>query len=665
LSHGMIASLCTPARSRAAVAALFLLAALLCPAARGRDKDNKEEKKEKVEPWVKIHTAHFIVASDGGENTVRRIAAEFEELLRVFQATMPNSRVSTGIPVRILAARDGRSFARMVPEFPFDKRHEQPPGIFIFGAEKTYIGLRANASGRFPYEEIFQDYAREILKLSYRELPPWLEEGYSSVYGSLIFTEHGIRLARPDPDDLSVLFESPLLPLDLVLHVDRNSGYYNPGSKNTVYFAESRVLVHFLISDPQFSGMKSLDRYVTAVQGGADSLQAARQAFGDLNQLQSKLEAFIKQTHGSPAEISIPGGNDSGGVARTLSAAEVEARMADFLALRGRDSDAQDMLEETLASEPSLAEAEQSLGFLLLRKSQLDGAQKHFERAAQLDATDALNYYGQALVAMARGGYVGVPVGAVETFEKTVALNPDFAPAWYNLALIYSQRNETLPRALTDAKRAAALVPGDSGYQLQVAALLDRLGHPEEARKAAKSVQESASDQKTADQAGDLLARMSQPQLSPAPASASSAPPHSSSDSSLRIENKTGPELKSSAASAAPAPVSAAPKMEPSPAPAPPDFSPARQYSMVGTITSVDCADGPQVQITLKAQTLVMRLHAGDLAQVSIKSAGSLTAAKGVTCSGLRGRTARISYLLTSGKPWDGEIQAVEFRNLP
>ena len=60
-----------------------------------------------------------------------------------------------------------------------------------------------------------------------------------------------------------------------------------------MYFAESRVLVHFLISDPQFAGAgSSMERYVTAVEGGADSLQAARDAFGDLNQLQTKLDAF-------------------------------------------------------------------------------------------------------------------------------------------------------------------------------------------------------------------------------------------------------------------------------------------------------------------------------------------------------------------------------------
>ena len=87
-----------------------------------------------------------------------------------------------------------------------------------------------------------------------------------------------------------------------------------------------------LISDPEFAGSKSLEQYIAAVEGGTDSLKAARDAFGDLTQLQAKLDAFVKNVSGPPAEIAIPAANDSGGAPRTLPAAEIEAREADFLA---------------------------------------------------------------------------------------------------------------------------------------------------------------------------------------------------------------------------------------------------------------------------------------------------------------------------------------------
>jgi len=62
--------------------------------------------------------------------------------------------------------------------------------------------------------------------------------------------------------------------------------------------------------------------------------------------------------------------------------------------------------------------------------------------------------------------------------KKTIALSPDFAPAWFNLASIYSLRKETLPKALDAAQHAASLVPGDAGYQYQVAVILQNLDEP-------------------------------------------------------------------------------------------------------------------------------------------------------------------------------------------
>jgi tetratricopeptide (TPR) repeat protein len=659
----MIASKRHSILKKIAPATLFICAAFLCAnlqaADKEKDKDKKpeKEKKEKIEPWVEIRTTHFLVASDGGEKTALRFANQFETLLRVFQASMPNARLTNGIPVRLLIAKDGASFARMAPEFPYEKKREQPPGVMAQGNEKTYIGIRANVGGHFPFADIFKTYAHDVIKRSYRNLPPWLEEGYSAVYAGITFTDKGVRLERPEPEDLSVLFESPLLPLDLVFHVDRNSGYYSPGDTQSVYSAESRVLLHFLIVDPQISGSKSMDRYIAAVQGGADSLQAARDAFGDLAQLQAKFEAFVNEVKGAPTDLSVNAANESGGAPRTMTPAEFEARRSDFLALRGRVDDAQGDLEEAITTEPTLAEAEQSLGFLQLRKRDLDEAAKHFQQAAQLDPKDALNFYGQGLVAMAQSGISDQPAAAITALEKAATLNPDFPEIWYNLALIYSQKDETLQKALAAAQHAASIAPGNSNYQSQMASIQNEMGHPDEARRTAAMVQGSTADKGTARKAADLMARASNSQ--PAPSSPASPAAPKANPEPVKISSPPPPlppatsKIASPKSDSAPAP----------PAAAPPRFSEAKVYSMVGTITDVTCTSASEIQLTLKSLTILMKLHALDIAKLSVKSAGTDSSAKISSCTGLKGRSARISYNLVLDKPWDGEMQEVEFRN--
>ena len=647
--------------------AVLVLGGIPCSAATAEDKKDSK-KNEKVEPWVEVRTPHFIVASDGGEKTARRVADQFELVRRVFQATMPGAHLDTGIPIEILAAKDGKSFATLFPEFPFDKRHEQPFGAFISGAEKNYIALRANVNGPVPYEDIYHEYARLVLKLSYHSLPPWLEEGYANVYGSMTLTDKGARIGRPDHEDLSALWRSPLLPLDLVIHVDRASAYYNSGGETTVYTAESRALVHYLLTDGQTSGIKSLEQYIAQVEGGADALQAAGQVFGDLNQLQSKLDGYIKQITSPPTEILAGGGNESVSSPHTLTPAETEARIGDLYMGHGRRDDARTKLEDALMLDPSLASAEESLGFLELQGAQLEEAEKHFMRAAEIDPKRPLAFYGQGMVAMSRGGSVGVPVGAIVAFDKTVELSPEFAPAWFNLASIYSLRKETLQKALDAAQHAASLVPGDAGYQYQVAVILENLGRTEEARKAAERIRNSSNDLKAADKAGDLIAQMSQPHpAAPPPAAppvpAKVAPPSAPADQQVHIGRRTEPDDRPAETASSSSRETAPPPPAPPALPAAP--AEARVYSMIGTITDVSCADAPQVQITLKAQTIVMRLHAADAAHLTIKASGTGSPAKNAVCPVLRGRSARVTYQLVSEKKWDGEIQTVELRDLP
>jgi tetratricopeptide (TPR) repeat protein len=643
--------------------AVLVLWGTPCPAATAADKKDTK-KSEKVEPWVEVRTPHFTVMSDGGEKTAHRVADQFELVRRVFQATMPGAHLDTGIPIEILAARDGKSFATLFPEYPFDKRHEQPFGAFLSGTEKNYIALRTNVNGPVPYEDIYHEYARLVLKLSYHSLPPWLEEGYANVYGSMTLTDKGARIGRPDHEDLAALWRSPLLPLDLVIRVDRASAYYHSGGETTVYSAESRALVHYLLTNGQASGIKSLEQYIAQVEGGADALQAARQVFGDLNQLQSRLEAYIKETISPPAEILAGGGSESISSPRTLTPAETEARIGELDLSHGRRDDARTKLEDALMLDSSLASAEESLGFLLLQTDQLEEAEKHFQRAAELDPKRPLAFYGQGMVAMSRGASVGVPVGAIVAFDKTVELSPDFAPAWYNLASIYSLRKETLPKALDAAQHAASLVPGDASYQYQVAVILQNLGRTEEARKAAERIRNSSNDLKAADKAGDLIAQMSKPRPAAPPPPAPAAPPAASTDREVHIERKIP------AADDRPAETSSSSTRDtapPPPAPAVLPMSPAepRVYSMVGTITDVSCADAPQIEITLKAQTIVMHLHAADAAHLTIKPSSTSSIAKNAVCPGLRGRNARVTYQLVTEKKWDGEIQTVELRDLP
>ena len=308
------------------------------------------------------------------------------------------------------------------------------------------------------------------------------------------------------------------------------------------------------------------------------------------------------------------------------------------------------------------------MGYLLYRKNQHDEADKYFSRAVELDSKSALAYYYHAMLVMSGGHGQQEMIEARTALEKAVALNPKLAPAWANLGMLYSQDPDTLDKALAAAKLAVQTMPGEPHFQFNLAVVLARMERYDEARAMAHKFQNSA-DPAIASAAEQLLARLDQGQQYAAFKKTNEAPPptsppinhdtQSGSDSSVpvmahRMQAATTPTATSSASTSAP-PSSADSSL-------PAAVNSSRSYSMTGTIAEVDCAGAPQLQITLKAMSLAMRLHSEDMSQVVIKSPGTNSIAKNTGCSALRGRAARVSYQLVSGKTWDGEIVSIEFQ---
>ncbi len=492
-----------------------------------------------------------------------------------------------------------------------------------------------------------------------------------------MFTEKGLKIAPPDPEDLSKLYENPLLPIEVILQADRSSAYYNSGSKQTMYFAESRALVNYLMSDAQATREQSLSHFIAQVQGGAEPVKAARQAFGDLNQLQNNLDAFIKRLKPAPSDAFATESADSASAPRNLSPAELEARIAELEFARGRTDAAKDRVEHAIELDSSLAIAYETHGSILLRQSDLDDAEKDFQKAADLDPTSPLAHYDLAMVAKSRGGFVGVPLVAVQALEKAVSLDPDFADAWSELAAIYALRDETLKDALTAAQHAVSLAPGVQAYRDLVSEIQnDAKGGPRVARKSSTTAATSkpacarcmpppppSSTAASSTTSSDRPRLESRTEAGDRPVPA--ATPSSTPSSQPRLERRTDPADQPAAVPVA-TPAAKPAEVPPPPTPAPVvDTAPPRIYSMTGTIAEVSCVEAPQLKITLKAQTIVMHLHADDMAHLTVKPATAIPTGRSGACASLRGRNARISYLLVSQKAWDAEIQTIEITATP
>jgi len=622
---------------------------------------------DKPEIWTEVQTPHFIVASNDGENTARRIADQFEQIRFLYsKALNPGLKLDPGIPILIFAVRNEKSLSQLIPEYWTQKGHTHPAGLFVPGPEKNYIALRTEVESEFPYLAIYHEYVHLIINLNYQHFPVWLNEGFADFLGSATLTGKGGKLGQPSSWDLDLLQQTKLLPLETLFKVDHQSPYYNEANKTTIFYAESWALVHYLMVDPEKQKNQALSKYISFVESGADPVEAATRAFGDLAQLQKALQSYINRTSYMEYSVALPAKADAKDYSvRTISAAEAQARLGDFDLYRGQLDAAHKKLEEAIRLDPNLAAAQESMGLLLFRQDERYGAEKYFARAVALDSKSALAYFYHAMLLTSEGSDEEQIAEARAALEKAVALNPGIGSAWSNLALLYANAG-ALDNALNAAKRAVDTMPGDPHFQYNLAVVLARMERYDEARAVARKLQTSGNSD-VVSVVGKFLTQLDQAQQYAAYKKTNES--NSAAATAINHEAKAGADSptpilrRKTQSTASPTPLDDAAPTTATDASSVPTGP--RAYSMVGTIADVNCDSAPQIRMTLKAQTIVMHLHSGDFAQVAIKSAGTTSGAKNIGCASLRGRSAHVSYRLVSEKDWDGEIVSIEFRDAP
>ena len=123
---------------------------------------------DKPEIWTEVQTPHFIVASNDGENTARRIADQFEQIRFLYsKALNPGLKLDPGIPILIFAVRNEKALSQLIPEYWMQKGHTHPAGLFVPGPEKNYIALRTEVESEFPYLAIYHEYVIAVCRKRY------------------------------------------------------------------------------------------------------------------------------------------------------------------------------------------------------------------------------------------------------------------------------------------------------------------------------------------------------------------------------------------------------------------------------------------------------------------------------------------------------------------
>ena len=435
------------------------------------------------ESWIEVRSPNFVVVSNAGEKQARKAALQFEQIRAVFRQSIKVASSHPSPAVTILAMKDESSMRELLPEF-WVKGHTHPAGIFVSRFNLCFAAVELDAHWSNPYETFYHEYYHAITTPYFPDLPVWLSEGLAEYYGSTQIEDKFVMLGKNDPDLVRQLWDATFIPLNLLFKVDRSSPYYNEANKTSLFYAESWALTHYLMIGDRGIHKPLLLAYLDALNHGKTPDDAVA-AFGDLKQLQTNLESYIRQPALFYSKLPTPAIDDNELKIRSLSEAEADAYRGGFAVLRNKGEDAKPLLAQALQLDPNDALAYQYLAITQFLEGQRGRALESVSKAISLDPGNSFTRYMRAFLATTGSGIQSGDAQVEEDLRQAIASRPEFAPPYGLLAVYLATVDRNLPEALSLAQKAVSFEPGSSGYQLALAQVLARMDKLDEADLAA------------------------------------------------------------------------------------------------------------------------------------------------------------------------------------
>ena len=614
--------------------------------------------------WLEIHSNHFTVITDAGEKKGREVALRFEQMRAVFANLLGKDRLHQSVPLTILALNNDKSYYQVAP-----LRQGQPiavPGFFVTGADQDFIVL--NLFEPESWRAVAHDFAAMLLHYNYPPAQGWFDEGLSEYFSSIRVDNRHVELGTdPEllpsttqdllgnkrdihaPKSLTELLGAQVwLSLPDLFTVKHDPWARNEGSRHTMYYAESWIVMHYLLHEQKLPETGAyMDLVLNQHLPVEEAIQKAygmsatqmEQVIKDYFRAQTSLLTAVEvarqnnpnSTAGPGQAYSFPvpvGPDDSAITSKPLP--EPDARAYYFeVALRVPERRENGLRElHALAETPTAADKKQEakkpptrvgedpdqlpasaignplahrvLGWDHIEHAEFAEASAELKDAATINPSDMwVRYYISVLkyrMAQAQKGDIQGLANMMLDLRNVLEWYPEFADAYDLLAV--ARNSGGGPAAALQAERAAiGLSPRDDRYAFHLAQIYVTSKKWDAANSLLDRLKGSADPQIVA-QARELIDQAGTERRYGIPASAGSAaqPKFAPQKSPFDVLEEDAAKRAAAAETESSAP--------------PPDTRPGK-FSK-GRLLSVDCSQSPSALLMVSVGGSVLRLLTSD-----------------------------------------------------
>ena len=602
---------------------LFLLTVLPATAANGPQ-------------WVEVRSPHFVVITDTNEKQARKLAGQFERMRDLFRKVLPQAGGDASLPITVMALKDRKGFQSLEPASYLGKGKLDLAGLFLRTADRNYILLRLDTEGPHPYSTVYHEYTHFVLRKA-EWLPVWLNEGLAEFYQNTDIDEKGVRLGEPSANDILYLRQNKLIPLSTLFAVDHNSPYYHEEDKGSIFYSESWALTHFIEINDFEKKTTRLQDYAHLLAQHVDPVVAARQAFGDLNQLQKALDSYISDANYQQfAMKSTFTSDDASFPAVPITLSDANAIRADILANNDRRPEARTLLEAVLSQDPKNALAHETMGSLAFHEHDIAAAKKWYGEAVQLNSQSYMANINFAIFSLMDRD-TGNDALIESSLRQAIKLEPGLAPAYDALAHFFTERRKNLDEARMLSLQAVQIEPEEVRYRINAAMVAMAQEDPDNALhilQAAKNIAKTPTDIAMVDQQINQIEGFK---------------------TQLDRFHKQVQDEQTARVHAVREPPS---DPEPEPYPAAPPTGP--HHTARGVLRSVHCAYPTLLTLDIDQAGKPLSLYTNNYMKIVYTTSNFIPKGDLDPCNAMEGMKARIEYTAVTDKRVAGQIVSIE-----
>ncbi len=478
--------------------------------------------------WRSVRTNNLFVIGNADPEKLRQVAVWLEFFHSAFAQLVSRNVLDASVPTTVILFRDEASFTPFKPLY--QGRPANVAGFFQPGDDVNYIAISLDTGEQDPFSTAFHEYVHLHLKDNVPGAPLWLNEGLAEFYGSLQFSGGEALLGAPLNHYLRLLRQQELLPLSTLFSIGTNSPHYNEQDKSGIFYGESWALVHYLMLGGGSNRRDQFKRFLQLVSRGDAPAKALQDSFGmSLETIERELKSYLNS--GSLPALRLASIDPQAYASYTamqrssLTDAEANYYLGDLLFHINRHSDAERYFKQAIASDPNLLQAHAALGLLYVYQRRYADAKKHLQRATAAKQSYLIHYlyaYVLSREGMSASGQItnySRESAAImrEQLQQSIKLAPQYAPAYYLLALVNLVTSERLDEALEMAQRARQLASAKASYSLLLAQVYLRRSQTAEAREILEALARG-SDSAVRNEAKEMLDSLSQSNRNPATA---------------------------------------------------------------------------------------------------------------------------------------------------